>query len=104
MKWTRMFAVLGVVAVCLAFAAQAMATKYVALGDSYSSGTGTRTFFEPTCQRAVYACPYLLHEAHPTWEFVDAACSGATTSSLVRSQVSSVTSGTNWVTYTIGGT
>jgi lysophospholipase L1-like esterase len=103
MKWTRILAGIGVVAVCLAFAAQAMATKYVALGDSYSSGTGTRTFFEPTCQRSVYAYPYLLHEAHPTWEFVDAACSGATTSTLLSSQVSSVTSATNWVTYTIGG-
>jgi lysophospholipase L1-like esterase len=103
MKWTRIAAAICVVAVSLAFAAQAMATKYVALGDSYSSGTGTRTFFEPSCQRSVYAYPYLLHEAHPTWTFVDAACSGATTSSLLSSQVSSVTSDTNWVTYTIGG-
>jgi lysophospholipase L1-like esterase len=103
MKWTRIAALLCAAALCLAFAAQAMATKFVALGDSYSSGTGTRTFFEPTCQRSVYAYPYLLHEAHPTWTFVDAACSGATTSSLLSSQVSSVTSETNWVTYTIGG-
>jgi lysophospholipase L1-like esterase len=103
MKWNRIAAVICVAALSLAFAAQAMATKYVALGDSYSSGTGTRTFFEPTCQRSVYAYPYLLHEAHPTWTFVDAACSGATTSSLLSSQVSSVTSDTNWVTYTIGG-
>jgi lysophospholipase L1-like esterase len=103
MKWTRISAVLCAAAVCLAFAAQAMATKYVALGDSYSSGTGTRTFYEPSCQRSVYAYPYLLHEAHPSWTFVDAACAGATTSSLLSSQVSSVTSETNWVTYTIGG-
>jgi lysophospholipase L1-like esterase len=103
MKWTRIAAVICAAAICLAFAAQAMATKYVAMGDSYSSGTGTRTFFEPSCQRSVYAYPYLLHEAHPTWTFVDAACAGATTSSLLSSQVSSVTSDTNWVTYTIGG-
>jgi lysophospholipase L1-like esterase len=103
MKWTRISAVISAAALCLAFAAQAMATKYVALGDSYSSGTGTRTFYESSCQRSVYAYPYLLHEAHPTWTFVDAACSGATTSSLLSSQVSSVTSETNWVTYTIGG-
>jgi len=103
MNRIRISAVLGVLAICLAFAAQAMATKYVALGDSYSSGTGTRTFYESSCQRSVYAYPYLLHEAHPTWTFVDAACSGATTSSLLSSQVSSVTSETNWVTYTIGG-
>jgi lysophospholipase L1-like esterase len=103
MRLGRIAVVLCVVAVCLAFAAQAMATKYVALGDSYSSGTGTRTFYEPTCQRSVYAYPYLLHEAHTSWTFVDAACSGATTSTLLSSQVSSVTSDTNWVTYTIGG-
>jgi hypothetical protein len=88
MKWIRISAVACVAALSLAFAAQAMATKYVALGDSYSSGTGTRTFFEPSCQRSVSAYPYLLHEAHPSWEFVDAACSGATTSSLLSSQVS----------------
>jgi lysophospholipase L1-like esterase len=103
MKFGRIAAVLCVVAVVLAFAAQAMATKYVALGDSYSSGVGTRTFYEPSCQRSVYAYPYLEHEAHPTWTFVNATCSGATTSSLLSSQVSSVTSDTNWVTYTIGG-
>src|SRR6201994_4417405 len=103
MKLGRIAVVVCVVAFVLAFAAQAMATKYVALGDSYSSGVGTRTFYEPTCQRSVYAYPYLLHEAHPTWTFVDAACSGATTSTLLSEQVSSVTSETNWVTYTIGG-
>jgi lysophospholipase L1-like esterase len=103
MKWNRIAAVLCVAAAFAAFAAPAMATKYVALGDSYSSGTGTRTFFEPTCQRSIYAYPYLLHNAHPEWTFVDAACSGATTSSLLSSQVSSVTSDTNWVSYTIGG-
>src|SRR5690349_1241711 len=92
MKWSRIAAVLCVAAFCLAFAGQAFATKYVALGDSYSSGVGTRTFYEGTCQRSVYAYPYLLHEAHPTWTFVNATCSGATTSSLLSSQVSSVTS------------
>ena len=102
-KWSRIAAALCVAAFCLAFAAQAMAVKYVALGDSYSSGTGTRTFYEPSCQRSVTAYPYLLHNAHPTWTFVNATCSGATTSSLLSSQVSSVTSDTNWVTYTIGG-
>ena len=103
MRFGRIAAVLCVVAVFLACAAQAMATKYVALGDSYSSGVGTRTFYESSCQRSVYAYPYLEHEAHPTWTFVNATCSGATTSSLLSSQVSSVTSDTNWVTYTIGG-
>ncbi len=103
MKWSRIAAVLCVLAACAVYVAPAWATKYVALGDSYSSGVGTRTFYEPTCQRSVYAYPYLLHNAHPEWTFVNATCSGATTSSLLSSQVSSVTSDTNWVTYTIGG-
>jgi lysophospholipase L1-like esterase len=103
MKWTHLAAVLCVAALCAAFAGQAWATKYVALGDSYSSGTGTRTFYEPECQRSVYAYPYLLHEAHPSWTFVDAACAGATTTDVINKQAASLTSDANWVTYTIGG-
>ncbi len=103
MKWTRIAAVLSVVAACVVFVAPAWATKYVALGDSYSSGVGTRTFYESECKRSVYAYPYLLHEAHSSWTFVDAACSGATTSDILNTQISSVSSNTDWVSYTIGG-
>ena len=103
MKWSRVFAVLCVVAACSVFVAPAWATKYVSLGDSYSSGTGTRTYYDSNCQKSVYSYPYLVHNAHTSWTFVHAACSGATTSNLLSSQVSSVTSDTNWVTYTIGG-
>jgi len=103
MKFTRIAPVLAVVALCAVFAGSAWATKYVALGDSYSSGTGTRTFYEPTCQRSVYAYPYLLHQAHPEWTFVDAACAGAKTGDILNTQANSLTSDTNWVSYTIGG-
>jgi lysophospholipase L1-like esterase len=103
MKWSRIAAVLCVVLYCAAFAGSAWATKYVALGDSYSSGTGTRTFYESTCQRSVYAYPYLLHNAHPEWTFVNATCSGARTGDLINTQAPSLTSDTNWVSYTIGG-
>jgi len=37
---------LGAVLLSLAGAGSALADKYVALGDSYSSGTGTRTYFD----------------------------------------------------------
>jgi len=103
MKWRRITAVLCVAAFCAALASPALAVKYVALGDSYSSGTGTRTFYESKCQRSVTAYPYLLHNAHPEWTFVNATCSGAKTGDVINTQVSSVTSDTNWVTYTIGG-
>jgi lysophospholipase L1-like esterase len=103
MKWRRITAVLCTAAFFVVFASPALATKYVALGDSYSSGVGTRTFYEETCKRSVYSYPYLLHQAHPEWTFVNASCSGAKTSDLINTQAASLTSDTNWVTYTIGG-
>lgn len=103
MKFIRIAAALAVVALCAVFAGSASATKYVALGDSYSSGTGTRTFYESTCQRSVYAYPYLLHNAHPEWTFVNATCAGAKTGDILNTQAASLTSDTNWVSYTIGG-
>jgi lysophospholipase L1-like esterase len=103
MKWRRISAVLCALVLCVVFASPALATKYVALGDSYSSGTGTRTFYESTCQRSVYAYPYLLHNAHPDWTFVNATCAGAKTGDVINTQVASVSADTNWVTYTIGG-
>src|SRR5437773_5512474 len=84
-------------------AATAEATRYVALGDSYSSGTGTRTYYDSNCLRSVYAYPYLLHNAHPAWTFVQAASAGAKTGDILNTQSASLTSWTNWVTYTIGG-
>src|SRR3954468_10437339 len=103
MKVRGCVAVVCAAAVCLVVAAPALAVKYVALGDSYSSGTGTRTYYDSSCQRSVSAYPYLLHNAHPGWTFVHAACSGAKTSDVLSSQIASVTSDTTWVTYTIGG-
>jgi len=100
----RMIAALCVaVALSLAAAGVAAADKYVALGDSYSSGTGTRTYYHSGCQRSVYSYPYLVHEAHPGWTFVHAACAGAKTGDVISSQSSSLTSDTDWVSYTIGG-
>jgi lysophospholipase L1-like esterase len=103
MRGIRAVAPLCVLVAFGILAGTAGATKYVALGDSYSSGVGTRTYYDSTCQRSVYAYPYLLHNAHPTWTFVHAACSGAKTGDILNTQISSVTSDTNWVTYTIGG-
>jgi lysophospholipase L1-like esterase len=98
-----MLALVCATAACAVTASPALAVRYVALGDSYSSGTGTRTYYDSTCQRSVYAYPYLVHNAHPAWTFVQAACSGAKTGDVINTQSASLTSGTNWVTYTIGG-
>jgi lysophospholipase L1-like esterase len=103
MKAKGLVLLVCLLAVFAVAAASAWATRYVALGDSYSSGTGTRTYYDSGCQRSVYSYPYLLHNAHPSWTFVHAACSGAKTGDILNTQSSSLTSGTNWVTYTIGG-
>jgi lysophospholipase L1-like esterase len=94
---------LAVCAVLATAATPAFAVRYVALGDSYSSGTGTRTYYDSGCQKSVYSYPYLVHNAHTAWTFVHAACSGAKTGDVINTQSASLTSGTNWVTYTIGG-
>lgn len=103
MKLNRIAVMLCVVAFFGVSAGSAWATKYVALGDSYSSGTGTRTYYDAGCQRSVTAYPYLLHNAHTDWIFVNATCSGAKTADLIGSQAASLSADTNWVTYTIGG-
>lgn len=95
------FAVLSVLG---AAAAQAgAADRYVALGDSYSSGTGTRTYFDSGCQRSVYSYPYLISQDRPNTSLVFAACSGAKTGDVLNNQVSQLNSATNYVTITIGG-
>src|SRR3954453_24030259 len=83
--------------------AAAAADRNVALGDSYSSGTGTRPYTDSTCQRSVYAYPSLRAANRPKTSLVFAACSGATTSDVLNNQVSSLTSTTKFVTITVGG-
>ena len=60
--------------------AAAAGTSYVALGDSYSSGTGTRTYISDgtTCQRSVYAYPSLIATRN-SLALNFRACSGAKT-------------------------
>lgn len=79
------------------------AEQYVALGDSYSSGVGTRTFFEEGCKRSLFAYPELIAQQRPNTSLVFAACSGAKTGDVLSRQVSSLTAGTAIVTITIGG-
>src|SRR3954469_16646375 len=89
----------------LAGAANAVAAdKYVALGDSYSSGTGTRSYtLDSTCQRSIYAYPYLVAQARPNTSLTFVACSGAQTADVLNNQMSSITTDTRFVTITIGG-
>jgi len=84
--------------------AQAVGPSYVALGDSYASGVGTRSYISDgtSCQRSTYAYPYLLAQ-QKGYTLSFKACSGATTSSVTNSQLSAVVSTTKYVTISVGG-
>jgi lysophospholipase L1-like esterase len=78
--------------------------NYVALGDSYSSGVGSNSYtLSSSCLRSVYAYPYLLSQQRPNTSLTFVACSGATTSDVLNTQIASVTASTNIVTISIGG-
>jgi lysophospholipase L1-like esterase len=81
----------------------AAAEQYTALGDSYSSGVGTRTYYDSGCKRSNYAYPKLIDSQRANTDVVLAACSGARTGDVTANQLGSLNSGTEWVTVTIGG-
>jgi lysophospholipase L1-like esterase len=88
----------------LGLPADAAGTTYVALGDSYSSGTGTRTYLADgtSCQRSVYAYPS-LDAAALGLSLTFRACSGATVADVTNTQLSALTSSTSYVTISVGG-
>jgi lysophospholipase L1-like esterase len=99
---------IGVVSVVCALSggvtAVAFADNYVALGDSYSSGTGTRDYsLNSGCQRGPYAYPALVAHDRPNTTLTFVACSGAKTTDVIANQVSSLSASTKYVTITIGG-
>ncbi len=83
-------------------AAQAQQTEYVALGDSYSSGSGAGPYTDSTCQRSDKAHPALL-AAELGAEFTFVACSGATTVDVLAEQIQALDTGTDLVTIGVGG-
>jgi hypothetical protein len=109
MKKTRLTAVLTalvalVATVLLQAPAHAAAPSYVALGDSYASGTGTRSYISDgtSCQRSTFAYPKLIAAARG-YALTFKACSGATTSSVTNTQLSALTVGTSYVSISVGG-
>lgn len=78
--------------------------SYVALGDSYSSGTGTRSYLADgtSCLRSAYAFPSLL-AGSLGWTLDLRACSGATTADVSALQLRGLSAGTRYVTLSAGG-
>jgi lysophospholipase L1-like esterase len=84
--------------------ASAAAPVYVALGDSYASGTGTRSYINDgtSCQRSTYAYPSLL-ASQKGYSLNFKACSGAKVPDVTNNQLGALTSATNYVTMSVGG-
>jgi lysophospholipase L1-like esterase len=103
-KWHRLA---GLAAICVGVfvpTAVASASQYVALGDSYSSGVGTRVFYSESgsCKRSPEAYgPKIAAAKGYTLNFE--ACSGAKTTEVNEKQLGNLTSSTALVTITIGG-
>ena len=104
-KRTRIAGLVVVAVGVLVPAASAVALpQYVALGDSYSSGVGTRVFYEEAgeCDRSPDAYgPKVAAAKGYTLSFQ--ACSGAKTPEVNEKQLGTLSSTTSLVTITIGG-
>ena len=89
----------------IATPAYASTVHYVALGDSYSSGLGAGSYYSSSgsCDRSANAYSVLWDQANSPASYASVACAGATTSSVVSSQVSALSSATTLVSITVGG-
>lgn len=86
-------------------AAAASSVNYVALGDSYSSGVGAGDYYSSSgsCDRSANAYSVLWANANAPASYVSVACSGATTTDVINSQLSTLSGSTTLVSITIGG-
>ena len=85
-------------------ASAAALPQYVGLGDSYSSGVGTREFYEEPgeCDRGPNAYPPKIAAAK-SYTLSFQACSGAKTTEVNEKQLGTLSATTSLVTITIGG-
>ncbi|WP_308294736.1 SGNH/GDSL hydrolase family protein [Streptomyces sp. JJ66] len=88
-----------------AFAQEAAAESYVALGDSYSSGVGAGSYDPASgdCRRSTRAYPELWSNANSPGSFAFTACSGARTQDVINHQLGPLNSSTTLVSISIGG-
>jgi lysophospholipase L1-like esterase len=81
------------------------AVGYVALGDSYSSGVGAGSYVgsSGSCDRSTNAYSQLWAKSNAPASYAFVACAGATTTSVITGQLSSLSSATTLVSITVGG-
>jgi lysophospholipase L1-like esterase len=102
----RLLVLLGFVggSVFAASAPAHAAPSYVALGDSYSSGLGTRSYDDDGsgCKRSPYAYP-VIDASRLGASLTFAACSGAKVADVRNGQLGGLRSTTRYVTVSVGG-
>jgi lysophospholipase L1-like esterase len=76
--------------------------NYVAQGDSYASGTGTREYYDAGCQRSNHSYAKQLAAAEGM-NLSHVACSGARIPDVRANQLGALSAATNLVTLSIGG-
>jgi lysophospholipase L1-like esterase len=86
-------------------AAASPGARYVALGDSYSAGVGSGSYISSSgsCLRSTLAYSQLWANSHAPASYTSVACSGAKTTDVTATQVSSLSSSTTLVSISIGG-
>ncbi|HEY0639665.1 MAG TPA: SGNH/GDSL hydrolase family protein [Pseudonocardiaceae bacterium] len=96
--------VLGTVVAGVPAAHAQVPPPYTALGDSYTSGTGTRSYYSDgtNCQRSSYAFP-VLDAQRLGAALTFAACAGARVADVQNSQLGSLNAGTRYITVQVGG-
>jgi lysophospholipase L1-like esterase len=96
--------VVALAGVLVSAASAAAQPQYVALGDSYSSGVGTRVFYKESgsCSRSPDAYGPKIAQARG-YALSFQACSGATTTEVNSKQLGPLSPSTALVTITIGG-
>jgi lysophospholipase L1-like esterase len=77
-------------------------SNYVAQGDSYASGTGTREYYDSACQRSNHSYAKQL-AAQLGLNLSHVACSGARIPDVRANQLGALSAATNLVTISIGG-
>lgn len=103
----------GAVVLALALASVPVATasaspeaaevNYVALGDSYASGTGAGSYSDVACTRSRNAYPALWADANDPASFTFAACGGAKIPDVLDDQIGELDADTTLVSLSIGG-
>ncbi|WP_103941646.1 SGNH/GDSL hydrolase family protein [Thermomonospora echinospora] len=82
---------------------QAQENEYVALGDSYSSGSGAGDYTDTACTRSANSYPARWAAANSPRTFTFVACGGATIPDVQAGQLSALSAATTLVSISIGG-